>query len=397
MDDAVERSRNCGCTALAGTYVYTPAAGTILTVGLHTLSVTFAPTDTTDYTNASQTATIQVNQTTPTITWPSPSPITYGTPLDLIQLNATATSTTPISLASYFNVYVAYTNGTSYGTGGFDGGGYSYSANSLGTSITWNGVTYPLGPSNAPDAVYGATISLPVGYYASLQLLGALVNNELPPSGTFTVTYTDGSTTSAVISLSDWVNSLNYPGETSVKCNVARNYSNGTAQGDSTCVYGYQITLNSSKIVQSIKMPNDRDIVMLAMGLTSPPVPGTFVYTPPAGTVPGVGNVTLSTTFTPTDNTDYTTATASVPLVVNKATSSIVWPTPANITYGTPLSATQLDATAMINAAMVIPPISGSYRVNAIFTDGTSFGTGGFGGTGNAYSANQLGSSVVRM
>jgi hypothetical protein len=46
-------------------------------------------------------------------------------------------------------------------------------------------------------------------------------------------------------------------------------------------------------------------------------VPGAFVYSPATGTTPAVGNDTLSVTFTPTDATDYTTATASVTLVVN--------------------------------------------------------------------------------
>ena len=45
-------------------------------------------------------------------------------------------------------------------------------------------------------------------------------------------------------------------------------------------------------------------------------VPGTFAYSPPAGTVLGVGSQTLTVTFTPTDTTDYTTATATVVLVV---------------------------------------------------------------------------------
>jgi len=45
-------------------------------------------------------------------------------------------------------------------------------------------------------------------------------------------------------------------------------------------------------------------------------VPGTFVYSPPAGTVLKVGTYTLSITFTPTDTTDYQTATATVPLTV---------------------------------------------------------------------------------
>jgi photosystem II stability/assembly factor-like uncharacterized protein len=45
-------------------------------------------------------------------------------------------------------------------------------------------------------------------------------------------------------------------------------------------------------------------------------VPGTFVYTPAAGTVLNVGTQTLTATFTPTDSTDYTTATATQTLPV---------------------------------------------------------------------------------
>jgi hypothetical protein len=46
-------------------------------------------------------------------------------------------------------------------------------------------------------------------------------------------------------------------------------------------------------------------------------VAGTFVYTPTAGSVLAVGAHTLSTTFTPSDAVDYTTATATVTIVVN--------------------------------------------------------------------------------
>jgi hypothetical protein len=49
-------------------------------------------------------------------------------------------------------------------------------------------------------------------------------------------------------------------------------------------------------------------------------VPGTFTYTPPVGTVLPVGNnQALSVLFTPTDSTDYTTATASTTINVNPA------------------------------------------------------------------------------
>jgi hypothetical protein len=51
-------------------------------------------------------------------------------------------------------------------------------------------------------------------------------------------------------------------------------------------------------------------------------VPGSFLYSPAAGAVLNAGTQTLSVTFTPTDQTDYTAATVTVPLVVNKATTT---------------------------------------------------------------------------
>jgi hypothetical protein len=82
------------------------------------------------------------------------------------------------------------------------------------------------------------------------------------------------------------------------------------------------------------------------LNATSGTVAGTFVYSPILGTILAPGSQTLSVTFTPTDTTDYNSATASVTLTVTKGTPIITWPTPAAITYPTALSATQLNATA---------------------------------------------------
>src|SRR5580658_10232506 len=65
--------------SVAGAFNYTPGAGTVLTAGTHTLSVTFTPTDNTDYTSATATVLLVVNQAAPTISWATPAPITYGT------------------------------------------------------------------------------------------------------------------------------------------------------------------------------------------------------------------------------------------------------------------------------------------------------------------------------
>ncbi len=89
-------------------------------------------------------------------------------------------------------------------------------------------------------------------------------------------------------------------------------------------------------------------------------VPGTLVYTPAAGSIPAAGTDTLSVTFTPTDTTSYTTATKTVQIIVTQATPVITWSNPASITYGTALSATQLNATASVPGTLVYTPAAGS-------------------------------------
>jgi len=165
---------------VSGTFAYTPPAGTVLTAGTQTLSVTFTPADTNDYASATATVQLTVNKALPTITWPTPGSIFYGTPLGATQLDATAS------------------------------------------------------------------------------------------------------------------------------------------------------------------------------------VPGTFAYNPGTGTILTAGNQTLSVTFTPTDSNDYTSATATTLLVVNKATPVVTWPTPAPISYGTALSSTQLDATASVPGTFAYNPGAGT-------------------------------------
>ena len=99
-------------------------------------------------------------------------------------------------------------------------------------------------------------------------------------------------------------------------------------------------------------------------------VPGTFTYSPAAGTIPAVGTDSLTATFTPTNSTTYSTATATVSLVVhpvNQVKPTITWATPAAIAYGTALSATQLNATASVPGTFTYSPAAGT--IPAVGTD----------------------------
>jgi len=81
--------------SVPGSFIYTPGQGTILNAGSNqTLSVNFSPTDQTNYGAVNGTTVlISVTKATPTITWSKPAAITYGTPLGVMQLNASATTT----------------------------------------------------------------------------------------------------------------------------------------------------------------------------------------------------------------------------------------------------------------------------------------------------------------
>ena len=89
-------------------------------------------------------------------------------------------------------------------------------------------------------------------------------------------------------------------------------------------------------------------------------VAGTFLYNPPVGAVLTAGPHTLSVTFNPTDSADYATATTSVQLMVNQAASVLSWAAPAPINLGTPLSSTQLNATASVPGTFVYTPPAGA-------------------------------------
>ncbi len=77
-------------TPVPGKFDYSPASGEVLPPGMHTLSVTFTPTDSANYTAAQATVSLTVAKATSAIHWPTPDPITYGTQLSDTQLCAMA-------------------------------------------------------------------------------------------------------------------------------------------------------------------------------------------------------------------------------------------------------------------------------------------------------------------
>ena len=126
------------------------------------------------------------------------------------------------------------------------------------------------------------------------------------------------------------------------------------------------IAINVLKATPAISWSNPADITYgTALSGTqlnaTASVPGTLTYTPPSGAVLNAGSArTLSVSFAPTDSANYNSTSKDVAINVLKATPVVTWSAPADITYGTPLSATQLSATASVPGSLVYTPNAGT-------------------------------------
>jgi hypothetical protein len=231
---------------------------------------------------ASTTNTTVLSVSTTTNTMPGTYPVTLtGTLGSLVHtstvsvvVQAPIPGAVQVGLSSYYNRTGLYSDGRTF-SAGVDGSYAAYSANQLGTKLSWNGLVFNLGPSNANDVVYcaGQTITLPAGNFNTLQLLGTGVQGN-QTAQTFIVTYTDNSTTTNTQSFSDWCGSQSYAGESVAITMSYRNVSTGGADSPSggVYVYGYTFSLDPTKTVKSIILPGNSDVILLAAMLANEPI-----------------------------------------------------------------------------------------------------------------------------
>ena len=236
---ALAASQLDATASVAGTFTYTPAAGSILRAGTQTLAVSFAPNNTAAYKSASASVQLVVGQATPTVSWSAPAGIPAGTALST-QLNATA------SVPGTFAYSPAAGTILSPGT------------NTLSVTFT---------PTDSVD--YKSVIATTV------------ITVAAPVAPVLT-----------------WANPASIPAGTALSAAQL----NATAN-----------------------------------------VAGQFTYSSPIGTVLAMGAHTLTVTFTPT-SAAYASATRSVVLTVKRTAARVAWGEPGPISKGTPLSTSQLNA-----------------------------------------------------
>jgi alpha-mannosidase len=189
-----------------------------------------------------------------------------------LAVTAVKTGTVPVDLSSAYNVTGIHADGSEFApAASADGGGFAYSTETLGPTQLWDGVLFNLGPANAPDAVTVKTVALPEGKFGSLNLLATGVEGN-QESQVFTVTYADGTSSTVTQSLSDWYESNDYKGEYDAIAVPYRLVGDGSKDNRTFYLYGYSFSLDRSKVVRSITLPDNERVLVFAMTL-APPAP----------------------------------------------------------------------------------------------------------------------------
>ncbi|HUE36703.1 MAG TPA: putative Ig domain-containing protein, partial [Candidatus Acidoferrum sp.] len=194
------------------------------------------------------------------------------------------------------------------------------------------------GPFSATDVVSctGQTIPLPPGNYSRVQLLAAGVNGNQSP-GSFGVNYSDSTETLLIQSFSDWFTPANNSGESKVAIMSYRNINNGTEDNRTFYLYGYSFKLNSSKIVSSIRLPSDANIIVTAINLVPnwPPTFGVNPLTLPGATSGQAYSTSITTNASDLNGDSLTFAKISGPSWLNVASNGALFGTPASTNANT--------------------------------------------------------------
>jgi len=332
-----------------GTFVYSPPAGTVLNAGSQTLSVTFTPTDGTDYSSSNGSVTLQVNQAAQTITFTqnAPSSAQYNTSFTVA---ATASSGLPVSFGSSgacSNAGTLFTMTSGTGTCSVmasQSGNSNYVAASPATQSTAatpaaQSVTFTGAPASAP--------------YQSTFVVVATTNSGVIPTITAsgscsvsatTVTITKGSGTCSLTA--KWAATQNFlaasasQSTTATKATPTVTFTGAPLTAPYLSTFAVSATTNAG-ITATITASGTCSASGTTISMTS-----------------GTGKCSMTAKWAATTN--YLTASALQSTTAVKLAPTLTWATPSPIIYGTALSGTQLNATANTAGSFAYSPVAGT-------------------------------------
>jgi hypothetical protein len=338
-----------------GNMVYTPALDSKLPAGTQTLMATFTPTDTAKYAPAQNFVSLVVAMANQTITFPAPPALLYGDAN--YDLAANATSGMALSYVSSNPAVASIVNGNQLHVVG--AGSVKITASQPGNS-NWKPalavartlvigkkpqtITYPVLTGHAmgdADFSPGATANsgLAVTYASSAPAVATIVAGKIHLVGKGT----------AVITASQ-IGSANWAAAPPVKQTL--------------------VVAVGSQSITFAPLPNkgvgDVDFAPVATASSGLAVSyvssNTKVATIVAGKIHVVGNGTSTITAKQAGNASWTAApdAAQTFTVGGKAAPVITWANPAAISYGKPLTATQLNAKANVPGTFAYSPATGA-------------------------------------
>jgi hypothetical protein len=339
---------------VGGTFAYTPAGDTLLPVGTHILSVIFTPWYPQNYTTATGTVSVDVTKATPTVSISAP-----GATYDGVPHGATGTLT---------------------GVGGVSLGPLTFTYNGASDAPV-NAGTYDVVASFAGDANHAA-----VAGTATLTIAKAVV----------TVTANGGA--------------YSYDGAAHLATGTVSGVG-GVALGPLTFTYNaasdapvnagtYDVVASFAGDANHAAVAGTATLTIAKALATLTASGGAYTYDGAAhaatGTVSGVRGVSLGPlTFTynaaseaPVNagtydvvasfagDANHAAASATATVTIGKAATVLQWVAPSAITYGAPLGASQLSATASTAGTFAYSPAAGTvpgagtHTLSVTFTPG---------------------------
>jgi hypothetical protein len=173
-------------------------------------------------------------------------------------------------LASYYNLDgISRDNTAIPNGGGINGEGYALSGNLLGSSQTWSGASFAIGPIGKVNVITanGQSIALPTSSSGSnhLYILATAVMSS-QPNQVFEVGYSTGAPSTFAQSVSDWCRGVGYAGESQAVPLPYYELYNHPVTGVNV-VYGYSFLIDPTRNATSLTLPNNPNVKIIAVTL----------------------------------------------------------------------------------------------------------------------------------
>ena len=326
---------NASSGGVAGSFVYTPAAGTVLNAGSNqTISVQFIPSDALNYTTVVQTVSLTVQQAVQTISFGSLTAKTYGAaPFNLTAIASSSLSVSYVSsdpsVATVSGATVTVLKaGVTVITASQSGNGNYVAAVPVAQTFVVNPLLPVISWSGPADITYGTALGGVQLNAASGGVAGSFVYT---PAAGVVLNAGTNQTLSAQFTPADTVNysapaaktvgiTVKKAAQTITLANLIKTYGDAPFSPPASAGSGLAVIYASS----------DTSVATVSGGVVTILKPGVTMLT-----------------ASQAGNSNYTAA-ASVArtLTVNRALPVISWSVPGDITYGTALDGAQLNATS---------------------------------------------------